>query len=141
MILDVFYHKLIHIKVHLGVLKAYLVNIGKFLSTFAHKKCMIFGKFIIWSKMLPGHPKCSPAQANVLLDSGRQLTEGNIFTPPSSRSGSEGREHWMLMESGAQNSTEVSTPNSPPTNRRPGRNKMLKSSVSESFLKWANPNI
>ena len=37
MILDVFHHKLIHIKVHLGVLKAYLVNIGEFLSTFAHK--------------------------------------------------------------------------------------------------------
>ena len=61
MILDVFYHKLIHIKVHLGVLKAYLVNIGKFLSTFAHKKCLMFGKFIIWSKMFPAHPKCSLA--------------------------------------------------------------------------------
>ena len=61
MILDVFYHKLIHIKVHLGGLKAYLVNIGKFLSTFAHIKCLIFGKFTIWSKMFPAHPKCSPA--------------------------------------------------------------------------------
>ena len=59
--LDVFYHKLIHIKVYLGVLKAYLVSIGKFLSTFAHKKCMIFGKFIIWSQMFPSYPKCSPA--------------------------------------------------------------------------------
>ena len=28
--LDVFYYKLIHIKVYLGVLKAYLVNIGEF---------------------------------------------------------------------------------------------------------------
>ena len=37
MLLDVFYHKFINIKVHLGVLKAYLVNIGEFLSTFAHK--------------------------------------------------------------------------------------------------------
>ena len=30
--LDVFYHKLIHIKVHLGVLKPFLVNIGEFCS-------------------------------------------------------------------------------------------------------------
>ena len=29
--LDVIYHKLIYIKVHLGVLKAYLVNIGEFM--------------------------------------------------------------------------------------------------------------
>ena len=78
MLIDVLYHKFINMKVHLVVLKAYLVNIGEFLSTFAHKQCMIFGNFLIWSKMFPGYPKCSPAPPVVPACFLRSATSPNL---------------------------------------------------------------
>ena len=73
----VFFHIIIHIKLDLGVFKACLVTIGKFLTTFGHKKCMICGKFKVSSKTFPGHPKCSLAPPAVLA--GFFNSESGVF--------------------------------------------------------------